>query len=128
MAQFLPEQPIPEVIVPVPLHRRRLAQRGYNQALELARWIGRGRGIPVAVRVCRRRRATAEQSGLSAGERRRNVSDAFIIDKSFSARHVAIVDDVMTTGSTLNELAGALRRHGVDYVTAWVCARAHVPG
>ena len=126
MAQRIPDQTGPEVIIPVPLHRERLASRGFNQAFELARWIGKLHNIPVNSTACRRSRATREQSGLSASERRRNIRGAFEIDNALTAHHVALVDDVMTTGSTINELAAALRSCGVSCISAWVCARATV--
>ena len=126
MAQHIPYYTGVDVIIPVPLHGERLASRGFNQALELARWVGRLHGIPINSKACRRRRATQEQSGLSAGARRRNIRGAFEIDDALSACHVALVDDVMTTGSTINELATALHVHGIRRISAWVCARATI--
>ena len=128
MARGIPDAAGPDVIIPVPLHGKRLASRGFNQALELARWIGKLHGIPVNSKACRRSRATQEQSGLSAGERRRNIRGAFEIDNTLSAYRVALVDDVMTTGSTVNELAAALHHHGVGHISVWVCARATMAG
>jgi len=114
---------LPEALVPVPLHPQRLQGRGYNQALEIARPLGRALGIPVVNDLCRRTRATAEQSQLSAAERRRNLRGAFSVHGPCPS-HVAIVDDVHTTGSTLAEIALMLRQAGAQHVEAWSCARA----
>lgn len=116
-------EPLPELLIPVPLHRTRLRERGYNQALELARPIGRRCRIPIEYQRCHRVRATSAQTQLSARERRRNVKGAFRVDGPLAAR-VAIVDDVMTTGHTVQELTLALMRAGVERVEVWCCARA----
>jgi len=114
----------PDVIVPVPLHVQRLKERGFNQALELARPIAERLGVPLAWRHVARIRATDPQADLPAKLRYRNIKGAFAVAPGFAARHVAIVDDVMTTGYTVNELAATLRRAGVATVSVWVCARA----
>ncbi|WP_338055823.1 ComF family protein [Sulfurivermis fontis] len=126
LAQHLAGQIItpPELIVPVPLHPARLRERGYNQALELARPLARRFGIPLAHGLVRRVRATATQSLLPAGERRRNVRGAFALRRPLAARHVAIVDDVIATGSTVAELARVLRRAGAERIEVWAVARA----
>ncbi len=115
---------LPECIIPVPLHPARLRGRGYNQALELARPLARVLRLPLDVGSCRRLVATAEQSTLDARKRRRNVQGVFSVAADFGARHVAIVDDVMTTGHTVEALSCALLAHGVTRVDVWVCARA----
>ena len=116
--------PRPEVLVPVPLHRARLRRRGYDQALELARPLGRALGVPLRHDLLRRVRATAPQSERDAAARQRNVRGAFAVAMAGAVpRHVALVDDVMTTGATLHAAAKALRRAGVERVDAWVCAR-----
>ena len=114
----------PECLIPVPLHPARLRQRGYNQAVELARPLGEALNIPVELDAVSRVRATLTQSELPADQRRGNVKDAFNALRPFPYQHVAIIDDVMTTGSTLHEMARTLRRAGVETVEAWVCARA----
>lgn len=115
----------PDVLVPVPLHRARLRQRGYNQALELARPLGRMLGLPVRAGLLQRRRNTTAQSRLDAGARAANLRDAFAVPAHLAPPpHVALVDDVMTTGATLNAAADALQDAGVERVVAWVCARA----
>jgi ComF family protein len=117
------DSPRPARLVPVPLHPRRLRERGYNQAVELARPLSRRLGIPLDLDCCRRVRATAAQSQIPAAERARNVRGAFAVEGPV-AEHVAIVDDVMTTAHTVEALAKALRRHGAERVEVWVCARA----
>jgi ComF family protein len=114
----------PEMIIPVPLHKGRLRQRGFNQALELARPVARCLGVGIDNRFCTRTRATPSQVTLDAALRRRNVRGAFAVHRPRPYRHVAILDDVMTTGSTVAELARVLRRDGVNRIDVWVCARA----
>ena len=116
--------PLPQCLLPVPLHPGRLRERGYNQALELARPLSRLLAIPIAPRLCRRERATIAQTSLQGAERRRNLRGAFVAEAMEMPRHVAIVDDVVTTGATVEELARTLRRAGVEEVEVWACARA----
>lgn len=116
-------EPLPEVLVPVPLHPRRLMHRGYNQALELARVLSATLGVPVQAQAARRRRATPDQIGMSAIQRRRNLRGAFACTAELKGRHVALLDDVMTTGATLSELARAARQAGAARVEAWALAR-----
>ncbi|MBS0571059.1 MAG: ComF family protein [Proteobacteria bacterium] len=116
---------LPQALIPVPLHVDRLRERGYNQALELAKPLARAFGIPVHGDVLVRSRATPAQSNLDADARRRNLSGAFDIASAATLpAHVAVVDDVMTTGATLRECARTLRRAGVSRVDAWALARA----
>jgi ComF family protein len=116
--------PRPQALVPVPLHRARLRQRGYDQALELAKPLARALALPLRDDLLLRRRATAPQSELHASARRHNVHDAFAANPGMPMpAHVAVVDDVMTTGATLHAAAEALHRAGVARVDAWVCAR-----
>lgn len=128
-AQALPAAPRPQMLVPVPLHRSRLRRRGYNQALELARVLARRHGLGWRRDGLRRRRATAAQTDLDQGRRRANVRGAFEVDAAQPwPAHVAVVDDVMTTGSTLAECARALQAAGVHRVEVWALARAPLPG
>jgi len=118
-------QPPPQALLPVPLHATRLRERGYNQAVEIAAvWSGIF-GIPVERRMLRRRRATASQSGLGARQRALNVRGAFDVDNRRGYRHVAIVDDIVTTGSTADAITRSLHRAGVDYVEVWALARVY---
>ena len=121
--RLIPSSP-PQMIIPVPLHLARLRERGYNQATELARPIARAFNIPIDYQYCQRQRATAIQSDLPANERPRNVKGVFRVVKKLPVRHVAIVDDVMTTGATMEEFAATLRKAGVEKIDVWVCARA----
>ena len=117
--------PRPDALVPVALHRARLRQRGYDQALELARPLARRLDLPLRPQLLVRSRATAAQSvQADAAARRRNLRDAFCVPANATLpAHVALVDDVMTTGATLHAAAIALHRAGVARVDAWVCAR-----
>lgn len=115
---------LPDIIVPVPLHRTRLRERGYNQALELARPIAKHFGVPIDNKHCYRCRSTSIQSLLPADERHKNVEGAFRFSNIAKFNRVAIVDDVMTTGHTINALTNTLLRSGVKEVFVWVCARA----
>ena len=111
-------------IVPVPLHASRLAERGYNQSALLARVLGAEIGVPVDETLVIRRKATQQQALLNAAERRANVKDAFVCQGNVVGLHIALVDDVCTTGSTLEACADALRKAGAASVWAFTLARA----
>jgi len=113
----------PGLIIPVPLHPRRLRERGYNQALELARQPAAALGLPIDSVTCIRARPTSAQVGLGDQERRRNVRGAFAVVRRPEARHVALLDDVVTTGSTVSELSRVLLAAGVERVDVWAVAR-----
>lgn len=115
----------PAVLCPVPLGPRRLAARGYNQALEIARALGRRLDIDVQARLAERARDTVAQSLVQPAERRANIAHAFAVpDRALvEGRHIGLVDDVMTSGQTLDELAAALKRHGAARITCLVFAR-----
>jgi len=113
-----------QALVPVPLHRGREARRGFNQSMEIARAASRELQLPVLYDVVSRRRATAEQAGLAAAARRGNLRNAFGLVRPLAVKRVAIVDDVMTTGSTVEELARSLKAGGAEWVEAWAVARA----
>ena len=115
---------LPELIIPVPLHPSRYRERGYNQTLEIARTLTRRLGIPLDYQSCIRSIATQPQTELTGKERRRNVSKAFALAKPVHAVHVAILDDVVTTGATVNALAKVLRGAGVRQIDVWACSRA----
>ncbi len=115
--------PRPDLLIPVPLHPSRIRQRGFNQAMELARIISARLTIPVDQFCIRRRKATAPQSELTKRERAGNIRGAFAMQKPLMAKHVTIIDDVMTTGMTIDEIAKLLRRHGARRIDAWVVAR-----
>jgi ComF family protein len=113
----------PDCIVPMPLHPARLLQRGHNQSLELAKHAAARLDIPLLAHACQRIRDTPPQSSLKWKERGKNMRKAFRCVENFSGMHVAMVDDVMTSGASLNELALALRRAGAREISAWVIAR-----
>ena len=115
--------PLPQGIVPVPLHLSRLRQRGFNQSLELARPLAKRFGLPILAGSVHRLRPTPPQSQLDLRQRLTNVRGAFAARRSIEARHLAIVDDVVTTGSTVTELAQVLRQAGVERIDVWACAR-----
>ena len=116
--------PLPDLVVPVPLHPLRLRERGYNQAAELARFAARELGLPFAPNALHRLRPTREQTGLGSEDRTANVRGAFAATGSLAARRVALVDDVVTTGSTAGAAAAALAQSGTRGVELWVVARA----
>jgi ComF family protein len=113
----------PDVIAPVPLARKRLIERGFNQAWAIAKPLGRALRIPADPALTRRERYTAPQSRLDLKARRHNVGAAFAVDKPVRGMHVAIVDDVMTSGATLEALARALKAAGARHVTNFVVLR-----
>lgn len=118
----------PGLLLAVPLHRARLRQRGYNQALELARPLARHLAVPLRHDVLLRRRGTVAQTELDAAARRRNVRGAFALRPGMALPgHVAILDDVMTTGATLAECTRVLKRAGVQRVDVWALARGPSP-
>lgn len=114
----------PDCLIPVPLHHSRYRQRGFNQAIEIARVVGKQLQIPLALDACVRHRDTPQQTRLTNKQRRRNIKNAFSLVKPLAAQHVVIIDDVMTTGATANELASVLKKSGVQRVDVWLCARA----
>jgi len=115
--------PLPEALVPVPLHPARLARRGFNQAVELARPLAGALDLPLHTAGIRRQQDTPAQSTLTAKARRSNLRQAFAVSGPVPAR-VAIVDDVVTTGATVEALARVLQRAGAEQVQVWALARA----
>jgi len=114
----------PDIIIPVPLHATRLRQRGFNQSLEIARPIAKQLSIPLRSNLVQRRRATEPQSSLNLKQRRKNIRGAFTVTSTINHTHVAILDDVMTSGATVDALANTLKRHGVETVSVWCLCRA----
>jgi ComF family protein len=111
------------MLVAMPLHPARLRQRGFNQSHEIAKALSRRLGIPLAAEACLRTRDTTPQASLPWKERTRNIRGAFACHGNVSGKRIAVVDDVMTTGASLDELARTLRRAGAARVEAWVVAR-----
>jgi ComF family protein len=132
LAWRLPDLPEPpDAVVPVPLHWRREAERGFNQAEEIARSLCQDRGWRLRTDLCRRLRQTPEQSALGATLRRENLRGAFALANARSAarcRHVLLVDDVLTTGATAEAVAGVFRSAGVTQLSLWTVAHTPAPG
>jgi ComF family protein len=120
----VPAQPDIDCIGFIPLSRERLAERGFNQALEIARPLARARGIALRSDLAVRVRHAGAQAELPFAARRKNVRGAFACLEDLSGLRVAVVDDVMTTGATLDEFAKTLKKRGAARVENWVVARA----
>ncbi|HUW28704.1 MAG TPA: ComF family protein [Sulfuriferula sp.] len=116
--------PLPDVLIPMPLHPNRLRQRGFNQAHEIAQRMARSLRLPMLPLVAARIIDTVPQASLPLKARRKNLRGAFACDPSLQGKRVAIVDDVMTSGSTLDALAEVLLKAGAVEVQCWVIARA----
>lgn len=123
LADAVGGEPAPDLIVPMPLHPNRLRERGFNQALEIARPVASRTGAPLSANACERVTDTPPQASLPWKEREKNIRGAFACAADLSGKRIALVDDVMTTGHTLNEAARILRRAGAARVECWVVAR-----
>lgn len=117
-----------DYVVPVPISAARLRERGYNQALEIARHVGSATAARLAPELCERVRETPAQTDLPWAERAKNVRGAFRVPRPLQGAAVAVLDDVMTTGATLDEIAATLKRAGAAHVAGWVVARTFPPG
>ncbi len=113
-----------QLLIPLPLHPDRLRERGFNQSAEIARMIGNYLDLAVDRSSVIRNRATPPQAAQPLKERHKNVRGAFECTADFSGRHILLIDDVMTTGATVNECARVLKLHGAADVTVLVAARA----
>jgi ComF family protein len=118
------KEPWPQCVVPMPLADERFRDRGYNQAVEIGLPLESLLGVPLRTDLVVRQRQTREQTALSRKERRKNVRGAFAVTGILPATHLAVLDDVVTTGSTANELARILRRAGAKRVEVWAVAHA----
>lgn len=118
---------LPQLLIPVPLHRRSLSQRGYNQSWELAQALGGKLGIPVNNRLIVKHRWSKRQVELSWKARLSNLRGSFSLKQRPAVKHIAIVDDVVTSGSTASEISKILKRNGVDYVQIWGIAHTVRP-
>ncbi len=114
----------PDCILPVSLHKSRLRQRGFNQSIEISRVLAKNLLIPIERAAVVRQRSTEAQSGLNAKQRQKNIKGAFSVVAALNYKHVLIVDDVMTTGATVNELAKVLKKNKVERVGVLSIARA----
>ena len=115
--------PWPQVLIPVPLHHSRRQQRGFNQALEIAQRLGRYLHLPVLDDLLVRNRDTGSQQGLDRKQRQANLRDAFCCSGNTGFKRVAIIDDVVTTGSTVNSIALELQKQGIEDIHVWALAR-----
>lgn len=115
-----------DALVPVPLHPKRMRERGFNQAVEIARPVARALGLPLLLHACHRTRDTPAQSGLGSHERRRNPVGAFTAGDAVRGKRIAIIDDVYTSGSTVAAVTHALLHAGATRVEAWCVARGGI--
>lgn len=115
---------LPEAIIPIPLHRQRLRQRGFNQAVQIAKPLSRQLKIPLYRNDFIRHKYTEPQSELTAAQRKHNISAAFSTRKKRPLKYVAVLDDVITTGQTLREFSKTLKKQGINEIDLWSCARA----
>jgi len=123
LALLITTEKQPDFLIPMPLHPARLRERGYNQSLLIAQKLSRLSNIPLLTTACQRTRHTATQSSLPWKERSKNVRDAFSCERDLSGKHIALIDDVMTTGASLDALAKVVLKSGAREVSAWVVAR-----
>lgn len=121
-SEWYRNKPLPEAIIPMPLHPKRLKERGFNQAIEIARPVAKLLNRPLLVIECSRVKHTVAQATLSAKDRLVNIQGAFT-SSSLVYQHVAVLDDVITTGSTMNEFCNTLKKSGVQTIDVWCCAR-----
>ncbi|MDQ1315758.1 MAG: Phosphoribosyltransferase [Pseudomonadota bacterium] len=128
LAEAMAPGAAPDCLIPMPLHPRRIRERGFNHATEIAREVARRLDLPLDTDSCRRIRDTPPQMGLKHDARRRNVRGAFACTGDVQGRRIALIDDVMTTGTSLDELAKTLKQAGALEVETWVVARTLPPG
>lgn len=120
------EQQWPQVVLPIPLHNKRLRERGYDQTLLLAKALGLQQ-VPVDAKLLVRAQHSDPQQSLTAPQRRCNIKNAYQLSRCVNYQHVAILDDVVTSGATANEVAALLKKAGVSRVDVWCLARTPMP-
>ena len=123
LAQRIDKRNLPDCVIAMPLHPAKLRERGFNQSLLIAATVARELKLNLLRSACRRIRDTPPQSALPWKERKKNVRNAFCCDLDLTGKRVALVDDVLTTGASLNALAEAARKRGAKEIAAWVIAR-----
>jgi ComF family protein len=123
LCEILDAEPYPDLVLPMPLSPARMAARGFNQSAEIAARVAAEFGLACDLRLARRSRDGVQQALLPWKERARNVRKAFACDRPLDGLSIAVVDDVLTTGATLNELALTLKKNGARRVTGWIAAR-----
>lgn len=116
--------PLPDAIIPVPLHPEKMKVRGFNQAIEISRHVSKQTGIPVLPNSCLRVRDTPSQIELPWKKRQQNVRNAFVCKSDLTNKHIAILDDVMTSGATANALAKEIIKQGATKISVWIVARS----
>ncbi len=112
-----------DLIIPMPMHPTRLKQRGFNQALEIAKILSKNCKEKLDFKSVQRQTLTPPQASLPLKQRVKNIKGAFKVNSDLAGKKIAIVDDVMTTGASLNELAKTLKKAGASHVECWVIAR-----
>lgn len=120
---WYPNNPLPDVIIPVPLHPLRLRERGFNQALEIAKPVAKALRLPLDTKGLLRTKHTTPQSHLSAKARIQNMKNAFTTSRDYNGLTIALIDDVVTTGHTVNACSHALKMSGAKSIHIWCCAR-----
>lgn len=128
LAEAAAAVPRPDRLLAMPLHAARIRERGFNHATEIARTVASQLGLPLDLESARRIRDTPPQMGLKHDARRRNVRGAFMCSGGVQGKRIALIDDVMTTGTSLDELAKTLKQAGAREVEVWVVARTLPPG
>lgn len=117
------DKKLPQCIIPVPLSRKRLYERGFNQAIEIAKPISKILNLSMDIDNCRRIKHTKAQAMISVKQRYKNIKNAFMVSEKFNAKHVAIIDDVVTTGQTVKEFSRVLSEAGADIIEIWCVAK-----
>lgn len=115
--------PLPSLIIPVPLHPKRLKERGFNQSIEIAKVIGKNLRIPIDTESLARIKNTNAQSNLKKQDRQKNLENAFQLNKKIVASHIAILDDVLTTGATIRSLIHTIASQNTPKISTWCCAK-----
>lgn len=128
LAQAVATRSRPDLLIPMPLHPARIRQRGFNHATEIARVVATSLNLPLDFERCKRVRDTPPQVALAYDQRRRNVRGAFVCEGAVNGKRIALIDDVMTTGTSLDELAKTLKKAGAVEIETWVVARTLAPG
>jgi ComF family protein len=123
LAEAVATCPRPDLLIPMPLHPARIQQRGFNHATEIGRVVARALNVPLDFESCKRVRDTPPQVALAYDQRRRNVRGAFVCEGDVNGKRIALIDDVITTGTSLDELAKTLKKAGAAEVETWVVAR-----
>jgi len=123
LCQHYQTHTLPEMIIPIPLHPTRIKERGFNQTVEIGRFVASAVKRPLYPRAVSRIKHTLPQATLLKSQREKNVKDAFYIHMNLKNRHIAVMDDVITTGYTMKEFCHTLALHGVRQIDIWCAAR-----